>query len=243
MDNDARKMLSEELNQKFLFWRNVNKKVDRVLLVILLVGIAVTGFALLDNLAFLDKGIQGVKYHDFDELLAINPDTVAWLTVDGTHIDHPVVQGKDNFEYLDKAFTGEFYAGGTLFLDCKNDKGFRDGYNIIHGHHMNRGAMFGDLEKFLETDFFEKNRTGKLLTPAYDYDLEIIAAGIFNAYDSEVYAVGDTQPIRAIQKKARQRRDFAKDGKPLLALSTCSGEMNDDRIVVFCRMINQTKHK
>ena len=149
MDLESKIELSNLLNHRFSRLRNINKKLDRFLLTIILLTIAFVGAALLDNLEFLDKGINGIKYHDFDELLAINPDTVAWITMDGTHIDHPVVQGKDNFEYLDKAFDGTFYAGGTLFLDYKNKKDFSDKYSIIHGHHMVGGAMFGDLDKFI----------------------------------------------------------------------------------------------
>ena len=29
-----------------------------------------------------------------EELLKINPDTRGWITIDGTHIDYPMVQGK-----------------------------------------------------------------------------------------------------------------------------------------------------
>ena len=32
----------------------------------------------------------------FDELLAVNPDVCAWLTLDGTNIDYPVMQGESN---------------------------------------------------------------------------------------------------------------------------------------------------
>jgi sortase B len=37
--------------------------------------------------------------YSFEELQDINDDVVAWLDVYGTHIDYPIVQGEDNFEY------------------------------------------------------------------------------------------------------------------------------------------------
>lgn len=36
------------------------------------------------------------------ELQKINPDVCAWLTVDGTKIDYPVVQGETNLEYINQ---------------------------------------------------------------------------------------------------------------------------------------------
>ena len=241
---NQKKLLSETLNRNFSKWRNINKHVDRVLLGILLFMIAFVGSALMDNWMFLERGIDSVKYHNFDELLAINPDTVAWLTIDGTHIDNPVVQGKDNFEYLDKEFDGDYYTGGTLFLDYMNSHDLSDRYNIIHGHNMAAGAMFGDLEKFLDKDFFTNNFSGKLLTPTYDYDLRLIAVGEFDAYDRSVYTVGDQIPFDNIKNKTHYKRTLEiDDAKQVLALSTCSSDLTDNRVVLFCKMENKTKHK
>ena len=232
------------MNQEFVRWRAWNKRLDTGLLVILLCLIVFVGSAFLDNHLLVDHGIGSMKYHDFDELLAENPDTVAWISLDGTHIDHPVVQGKDNFEYLDKGFSGEYYAGGTLFLDCKNRKDFSDRYSIIHGHHMAGGAMFGDLEKYLDRSFFTEHCFGTLLTPTYDYDLRIIAVGEFNAYDPAIYTPGDLIPLKKIRKDTYYRRTGEiDDAQQLLALSTCSSDMTDNRIVLFCKMTNRRVHE
>lgn len=37
---------------------------------------------------------------DFSKLCSINPDVCAWLTMDGTHIDYPVLQGETNLTYI-----------------------------------------------------------------------------------------------------------------------------------------------
>ena len=248
MDFEERRRLSDELNERFRRWREINRKIDRVLLTIILLAVLMAGCAMIDDIAFLRKGINIVTYHNFEELLAINPDTVAWLTVDDMHVDHPVVQGKDDYEYLNKAFTGEVYAGGTLFLDSNNSKDFSDTYNIIHGHHMDGGAMFGDLGKFFDKDFFDSHETGTLLTPTYDYDLKVIGVAGYNAY-SNVYAAGDVVPWDEIEGACTYTRavveaDDSESGEAvqILALSTCSGDMTDKRTMVFCQMINKRKH-
>ena len=241
---EQKKNLSDLLNRDFVKWRAWYKRLDTGLLVILLCLIVFVGSAFLDNHLLTDRGIGGLEYHDFHELLAINPDTVAWLTLDGTHIDHPVVQGEDNFEYLDRAFTGDYYAGGTLFLDFRSSRDLSDKYSIIHGHHMAGGAMFGDLEKYLDRRFFTEHYNGTLLTPTYDYDLRIIAAGEFDAYDQAIYTVGNEIPFGKIKKKTCFRRTYEiDDAKQILALSTCSSDMTDNRIVVFCKMMNKRAHE
>jgi sortase B len=229
------------LNLQFRKWRMVNMWIDRILLSILCFLIVFIGSGLIDGFMFLEEGMGSMKYHSFSQLLKINPDTVAWLTLDGTHIDHPVVRSADNFDYLDRSFEGRYYAGGTLFMD-KGNRDFEDHYCMIHGHHMAAGAMFGDLSRYLEPAFFGQNRSGKLLTPDYDYDIQVFAAGVFNAYDKNIYDTGGTVPLDYIRENAANYSETDVTGH-VLALSTCLDEMTDDRAVVFCALINKRPHR
>ena len=237
----GKEVLYSKLNTRFRRWRRINVWIDRVLLSILLFLIAFVGLGLIDGFIFLEEGINGIKYHSFSQLLEINPDTVAWLTMDGTHIDHPVVRSADNFDYLDKGFDGRYYAGGTLFMD-KDNESFEDAYCIIHGHHMAAGAMFGDINRYLDPEFFEKNQTGILLTPQYDYDIRVFASGVFNAYDRVIYSPDSGVPEAYIMENAINSRDISTAGH-VLALSTCLDDMTDNRAVVFCELINKRTHR
>lgn len=222
---------------------NISQQIIKILLIIFLIFIL---SALYEMFKFNAAGLNTVKYLDFDELRKTNPDIVGWIRIYDTHIDHPVVHGKDNFEYLDKDFYGNFYAGGTIFQDYKNKKDFSDPYNIIHGHHMAGGAMFGDLGKFNKPKFFDEHKEGELLTPKYDYDLKIIGVATVNAYNGKVYNVKvktTDVPYNTLMNAATFKRTYIKIGDAqLLTLTTCSGEMNDNRTVVFCKMINRGEH-
>ena len=262
------------LNEEFEGWRRLNRQIDRVLLIVLLVLLAIACAGLLGDWRTQSRGVVKADPRDFKTLLAINGDTVAWLMLEDTPIDHPVVQGKDNYEYLDKAFDGRFYAGGTLFLDAANDKTLSDSYNIIHGHHMAGRAMFSSLERFLEKDYFDSHQTGTLLTPKKEYDLRLLAAGVYDAYDGRVYAPGQELPLEAMRESkysvpgstggigrsvpgSTGKAEHGATGstgenghsasgstgaeRQILALSTCSGEMNDNRIVVFWGMTERRK--
>ena len=43
---------------------------------------------------------------DFDALLEISPDIKGWIRLEGTKVDYPVAQSRDNDFYLNRAATG-----------------------------------------------------------------------------------------------------------------------------------------
>lgn len=61
----------------------------------------------INNNAFVSDSLlrykpDGIHSPGFDELRKQNLDVKARITVDDTHIDYPVLQGKDDMEYLNK---------------------------------------------------------------------------------------------------------------------------------------------
>ena len=67
-------------------------------------GYALWDTAMLYQGAFVSRDLMKYKPSvsvdaddaSLEELLAINPDVRGWLTIDGTHVDYPIVQGKDD---------------------------------------------------------------------------------------------------------------------------------------------------
>lgn len=92
--------------------------------------------------------------HGKEALQELSEDAVAWLTVDNTKIDYPVMQGKNNDEYINKDPFGNFSLSGSIFLDSRNSADFSDPYSILYGHHMEYGAMFGALDDFKRKKLF-----------------------------------------------------------------------------------------
>ena len=82
---------------------------------------------------FLDNDLMSLKpvvsedgSLSFEELLALNKDTRAWITLDGTNIDYPMVQGKDDMEYVNKDVEGNFSLSGSIFMSYHNAPDFSD---------------------------------------------------------------------------------------------------------------------
>lgn len=177
------------------------------------------------------------------ELMKLNKDVVGWIKIFDTHISYPVVQGKDNQEYLNKDVFGEFSFSGSIFLDYRNACDFTDSYSIIYGHHMEYGAMFGDVVEFKNDDYFQEHKTGALFLLDDTYKITLFACVETQEFNNKIYnpiVQGkdnlDTL-LKYIKDEAVQYRDIPlnHDDK-IIGLSTCAEAGTNERVVLFGRL-------
>lgn len=184
----------------------------------------------------------------FEDLLAVNPDVCAWLELDGTKIDYPVLQGEDNLSYINTDVYGNFALAGSIFLDSGCDNSFSSAYNLLHGHHMEGGRMFGDLDLYKEQKFFTENTTGTLLLPNQTYQLEIFACLVDSSSEHNIYDVYRWQTdIKGLMDYVSQNamyvhqetidRTLALENPQVLAMSTCSSEYTNARTIILAAMV------
>lgn len=199
--------------------------------------------------AFDKTGIEdyhptpGQKGMNLSELQAINPDIIGWIQIDGTHIDYPLLQGDDNLEYLNTDIYGDYALHGSIYLDSANSPTLTDDYNIIYGHHMDNGGMFGDIAKYKDRDYFDKHLTGTLWLSDETYHLEVVALMKEDAYDDTFTGAKQTIADKAafaadMKARALYSRNYhpAADDR-FAALLTCDSAFTNGRNVLVTRMI------
>jgi sortase B len=185
-----------------------------------------------------------------EDLQKINKDVCAWLTVDDTNIDYPVVQGETNLDYLNRAVDKSFSLSGSIFLDYRNANDFSDRYSLIYGHHMEGGVMFGELPNFLESDYFQSHTTGTVFTTEHTYYIRWFACLETDAYDSMIYNLTDysdqdsiAELLSYLEDSAAQYRDIGVSASDrLIALSTCAEAATDGRVILIGRL-SGNEHK
>lgn len=223
-----------------------------VLLMLLYGGYSLWDTAMIFQGGFIDDELMAIKpiaaegeeAPSFEDLLAINEDVCAWITVDDTHIDYPVVQGDDDMEYINKNVYGEFEMSGAIFLSILNKPDFSESYILTYGHHMDGGGMYGDVAEFVDAAYFNDRTTGQLLLPDRIYDIEIFACVTADAYDKKIYSP-DVQSngnmdsfVKYIREMAVQYRDIGVTGADkIIGLSTCSDASTNGRIILFGRLV------
>lgn len=227
--------------------RALDKAVTWAIGLLLALALAVSGYALWDSARVFDTSLTDGNGNalTFAQALAANPDVCAWITVPNTNIDYPVVRGSDDFEYLDKDALGNPTASGAIFLGSECSTAFDEPYELMMGHHMQYGKMFGDLDKFLDEGFFNQNQQATLRLPSKTLNLQICAVLKADAYDGVLFSMPATQArMQPLVQRIAEVAVFQRDGLPteqdqVIALSTCASSGTNDRTILICRVADE----
>ena len=193
-------------------------------------------------------GIDAEEFEhiNFKALREKNKDVKAWLYSKDTVINYPVVQGKDNSYYLYRMVNKEWNGKGSLFIDYRCEKPFRNFNTIIYGHRMKDGSMFHSLTEYESKRYYDEHPVMQLITPKHEYDVEIFGVVRIPA-DSPMYKCvfnSDSEKENYLaQIKANSLIDIenvevsAKDR--IVMLSTCTYEFEDARLVVYGKLVEK----
>ena len=190
---------------------------------------------------------------NYQLLVQENGHLAAWLMIEGTEVDYPVLYTPDDPEYyLRRAFDGSYALSGSLFIgaDC-----VPDGSNIIiYGHNMKDGSMFGSLDSYADEDYAKEHQEMiyDLIQPDGSY--ERLTFEVMAAFYSRIYSVDEKNVFRYYYSTDLSGPDAfqyymeevmsaslydlgvtAEYGDRLLTLSTCSYHTEDGRFVVVAR--------
>lgn len=222
--------------------RIVDKSIDRIILIVSLLFFLICIYAMIDAVMVYynanDQSVLKFKPHgkeDAGVLRELSEDAVAWLTVDDTNIDYPVMQGKTNSEYLNKDPYGDYSLSGSVFLDSRCDGEFKDAYSLLYGHHMEYGAMFGALDDFIKPEYFYAHRTGTLVTVGgEEYGITFFAAVKAPANEEIIFdptKTNNEKLLKYLKKNAAVYEEPQVRGH-LIALSTCQSAENIERMIL-----------
>lgn len=221
-----------------------HKSIDRIVAVVSLVLFLICLYAMIDAYMVYtgasDTSILKYKPQlgNAEVLSELSEDAVAWLTVDNTKIDYPVMQGKTNEEYLNKDPYGKYSLSGSIFLDSRNNRDFTDDYSLVYGHHMEYGVMFGALDEYTDKEYFDTHKTGTLIVEnGKSYKISMFASCKAQATESVIFDpdVSRNKTLLDYLKKHAliyNAQEVSENSK-IIALSTCQSAENTERMIVF----------
>ena len=181
---------------------------------------------------------------DFKSLKEQNPDTIAYLKVNGTDIDYVVVKGNDNSYYLKHNFNKEYNIAGWIFADYHNLVDESDKNIVIFGHDTKDGSMFGTLKNVLDKSWQENKDNLKitLITEKGQYKYQVFSTYIITPEDYYINTIFNSYDeyskfINKIKSRSNHDYDVEVDSKDkVLTLSSCIYD-GKKRVVLHAKLI------
>ncbi len=198
---------------------------------------------------------QDGEFSKFDELKKQNSDIKGWLSIDKTELDNPVYQTTDNDFYITHDMNKEKNSYGALFLDfrCNVNPLTISQNQIIYGHNMRYGAMFGTLREYRNLDFYKAHPTVNFDSLYESRKYKIVAimvcdSGVDSAfgYDFTPYtpdfATQEEFLLWIERCRVRSLINTNVDVKAqdeVITLSTCCYDFDDARLVIVARLLRE----
>lgn len=175
---------------------------------------------------------------DFESLKQHNGNTVAWIKVNNTNIEYPIVQSNDNSYYLTHNFNQEYNSAGWIFADYRNKFDGTDKNIIIFGHNRKDGSMFGTLKNVLNEDWYSNDENRYIVFATEEGEVIYKIFSIYQTLNEEYYIKTDfeNEEFSDFIKIITERSIIKFDEKvskedTILTLSTCASD-SKYRVVV-----------
>lgn len=179
---------------------------------------------------------------NFTELKKNCPDAYAWIKVDGTDVDYPIVQADgDQSYYLTHSAEKKRSAAGAIYTENLNSKDFTDPVTVIYGHNMRNGSMFRTLHRFEDRAFFNQHRDITVYLPQKVLHFYIFAA--YNTDDRHIlrsYDFSDKNSYQAYLDNVASQKSMSSivtddvsvtTDSHIIVLSTCNGNSSQRFLV------------
>lgn len=191
---------------------------------------------------------QGTIIGKYASIWRANNDLIGWIKIDGTKVDFPVMQTKENPEfYLRRDFHGEYSTPGVPFMDAESDIFIPTSNFLIYGHNMRNGTMFHDVVKYKDEAFYQKHKTFNFDTiyKGGQGEYAILAAGYSKIYHTsdEVFkyyqcaGITTEEEFNAYVEGVKEISEYdtgvtAEFGDQLVTLSTCTNVNENGRFFI-----------
>lgn len=198
----------------------------------------------LANAVIIEQESENKEYNiNFEELKAINSETIGWLKVNGTDIEYAVVKTKNNSYYLNHNFESKYNIAGWIFADYKNNFNGTDKNIVIYGHNRKDGSMFGTLKNILKEEWYsnEENLIIDFITEKEQAKYQVFSVYKIKNEDYYINTEFKENEFSTFIKTLKNRsiKDFEieiTENDSILTLSTCA-DNNKYRVVLHAKKI------
>lgn len=198
----------------------------------------------LETNLFKIYGNKNINEIDFNELKLVNSEVKAWLIVDGTNINYPIVQTTNNDYYLKYNINKKKTSNGWPFMDYRNSVNMTDDNTIFYGHNLLNKTAFGSISNLFTKEWLN-NSSHKILvlteTKTYTYEIfSIYYSDATSYYLQTNFSSGSKRVNFYNNLKNKSSVDLSatiSENDKIITLSTCTDD-NKGRKVVHAKLVS-----
>lgn len=183
---------------------------------------------------------------DFASLQAANSEIYAYIKIEDTNVDYPIVQSAtdDEFYLRHTAEDKSWSASGAVYTESVNTKTFNDRVTVIYGHNGYGDTFFTTLHRFEKEDFFNNHPYFYIYTPEKKLTYQVISAfkyddrhimNSFNFADTVQFLEFEqylSNPSSALKNVRTQLDNELDEDSKIVVLSTCITNQKSSRYLV-----------
>ena len=196
------------------------------------------------------ENIDGVE--NIEKVITLqqeNEDVIAWIQIDDTIINYPILQTTDNNYYLTHNYKKKESKYGSIFLKNECDLLNNNSNLIVYGHNMKDEQMFNNLLKYEDKNFYANHKKIKIATNSEENEYSIISvfkSRIFYQDETNVFRYynyinfDDEQTYNEYIENCKKIQLYdtglsATYGEKLITLITCEYSQENGRMVIVAK--------
>lgn len=192
---------------------------------------------------------------DFASLKEQNDEIYAWIRIEDTEVDYPIVQSStsDEFYLKHSAYDKSWLASGAIYTEGMNSTDFSDPITVIYGHNGYKTTMFTTLHKFEDGEFFNSHPYFNIYMPQRKLTYQVVSAfkyddrhimnsfNFLNPDDLEAFQAEICNPSSTV-RNVRENPDVTIDeDSKIVVLSTCITNQKSNRYLVCGVLVKDEK--
>lgn len=185
------------------------------------------------------------------ELKKQNNDIMAWIKIDGTNINYPVLQTINNEYYMEHDYQKNISSNGSIFIDKDYNFSKANQNMVLYGKNNYNYVMFSELFGYKNYDYYKDHKIIRLITEEREEEYEIFAVIFTQDLDSaskekidysNMDSLNDEEfkiYIQNIRNNTIYNKEFELESSDkTITLITSSNHAENGKIVIIAKKID-----
>ena len=183
------------------------------------------------------KTLKDNKYYQsYEKQKEENPDTVGWINFSNVSICYPIMWSANNDYYLTHNPDKQEDDNGSIALDASSN-GNWGMVNLINGHNMRSGKMFGLLDYYKQEKYCKEHKDIMIIREGSIATYRVFSVFLTESTTESLRFSADNKKelkllLKTLSNRSLHELEYDKNAEDLIILNTCSYEYSNAHLLL-----------